>query len=100
MSSASLTPAQIWQALDEVADPEIPVVSLVEMGIVRDVAVSASGAVTVQMTPTFAGCPALHVMREDIAAKLEELGATAVTVETILSPPGAATGLSPKPAPS
>jgi ring-1,2-phenylacetyl-CoA epoxidase subunit PaaD len=87
MSSASLTPAQIWQALDEVADPEIPVVSLVEMGIVRDVAVSASGAVTVQMTPTFAGCPALHVMREDIAAKLEELGATAVTVETILSPP-------------
>jgi ring-1,2-phenylacetyl-CoA epoxidase subunit PaaD len=87
MSSATLTPAQIWQALDEVADPEIPVVSLVEMGIVRDVAVSASGAVTVQMTPTFAGCPALHVMREDIAAKLEELGATAVTVETILSPP-------------
>jgi len=87
MSQSTCTPEEIWQALDEVHDPEIPVVSLVEMGIVRDVAVDTTGRVKVTMTPTFAGCPALHVMREDIVAKLEGMGVTAVSVETVLSPP-------------
>ena len=61
------TAAAVWRALDGVMDPEIPVVSVVEMGIVRDVAVSAEG-IAVTMTPTFAGCPALDVMRRDIEA--------------------------------
>jgi ring-1,2-phenylacetyl-CoA epoxidase subunit PaaD len=91
----SLTPEQIWQALTEVCDPEIPVVSLVEMGIIRDVTARDDGAVTVAMTPTFAGCPALHVMREDIEAKLKEMGATAVTVETTLSPPWSSDWITP-----
>jgi ring-1,2-phenylacetyl-CoA epoxidase subunit PaaD len=69
MSQSTFTPEEIWQALDEIQDPEIPVVSLVEMGIVRDVTVEATGRVMVKMTPTFAGCPALHVMREDIVTK-------------------------------
>ena len=46
---------QIWQALTEVKDPEIPVVSLVEMGIVRDIVVAADGQITVKMTPTCSG---------------------------------------------
>ena len=75
----------LWQALDEVKDPEIPVVSVVEMGIVR--AVETSGeAVTVTMTPTFSGCPALQVMKDDIEAKLLDLGVAEVEVKTVLSP--------------
>ncbi|MBX3055230.1 MAG: phenylacetate-CoA oxygenase subunit PaaJ [Anaerolineae bacterium] len=76
----------IWQALEEVKDPELPHVSVVEMGIVRDVQVEA-GRVHVKMTPTFSGCPALDVMRQDIAAKVRELGFAQVTVETVLHPP-------------
>lgn len=78
---------QIWQALGEVKDPEIPVVSLVEMGIVRDVLVADDGRVTVKMTPTFSGCPALEQMRQEIIAKVRSLGVVDVQVETVLSPP-------------
>lgn len=77
--------ADIWRALEEVRDPEIPVVSVVEMGIIRAVDVSAAG-VNVTMTPTFAGCPALEVMRSDIAAAVRRLGAESVVVTTALHP--------------
>ncbi len=79
--------AVVWQALAEVKDPEIPLVSLVEMGIVRDVAVAEDGTVTVQMTPTFSGCPALEVMRREITEAVQGLGAAAVNVEMVLNPP-------------
>lgn len=84
--TTSITSDQIWQVLNQVKDPEIPVVSLVEMGIVRDVVVDESGVV-VTMTPTFSGCPALHVMQRDIETAVRQLGVTKVTVETILHPP-------------
>ena len=83
--SVPLQPDAIWEALDEVKDPEIPVISLVEMGIVRDVAVDGS-AISVTITPTFSGCPALHVMEQDIEARLRLLGATAVSVNVTLHP--------------
>ncbi|MDT8304994.1 MAG: 1,2-phenylacetyl-CoA epoxidase subunit PaaD [Anaerolineae bacterium] len=83
---AALTEITVWQALESVKDPEIPVVSVVEMGIVRDVTVDGD-RVSVKMTPTFSGCPALDVMREQIAACVRDLGAAEVTVETVLSPP-------------
>ncbi len=76
----------IWAALAEVADPEIPVVSLVEMGIVRGVALDGQ-EVTVSITPTFSGCPALHTMQADIVARLKALGCASVRVETVLHPP-------------
>ncbi len=76
----------IWNALYEVPDPEIPVVSLVEMGIVREVRLLPD-MVQVTMTPTFSGCPALKVMEETIEAKLREIGFSRVVVKTTLSPP-------------
>ncbi len=76
----------IWAALAEVADPEIPVVSLVEMGIVRGVALDGQN-VTVTITPTFSGCPALHAMQADIVTRLKALGCAEVRVETVLHPP-------------
>ena len=66
--------AQVWDALAEIPDPEIPVVSLVDLGVVRDVQVD-NGHVRVEFTPTFLGCPALEVMRDQMARRIEELGA-------------------------
>jgi ring-1,2-phenylacetyl-CoA epoxidase subunit PaaD len=69
-----VTAAEVWDALAELPDPEIPVVSLVELGVVRDVEVDGD-RVRVAFTPTFLGCPALEVMRAQMAARIEELGA-------------------------
>lgn len=76
---------QIWQALDDVKDPEIPVVSLVEMGIVRDVAIH-DNRVIVTITPTFSGCPALHAMKADIVECLNMLGYANVEIQTTFTP--------------
>ena len=64
----------VWDALAEIPDPEIPVISLVELGVVRDFAVE-NGRVRVEFTPTFLGCPALEVMRDAMAEKVRALGA-------------------------
>jgi ring-1,2-phenylacetyl-CoA epoxidase subunit PaaD len=65
---------QVWDVLAEIPDPEIPVVSLVDLGVVRDVRVEDS-RVHVEFTPTFLGCPALEVMRGAMEARIAELGA-------------------------
>jgi ring-1,2-phenylacetyl-CoA epoxidase subunit PaaD len=71
-----LTEALVWEALAEIPDPEIPVISLVDLGVVKDVQVRG-GTVHVEFTPTFLGCPALEVMRDAIEEKLRGLGAEA-----------------------
>lgn len=76
---------KIWEVLSEVKDPEIPVVSLVEMGIVRAVAIQGE-KVTVRMTPTFSGCPAMQVMQNEVLRRLQEAGAAPVEVEISHSP--------------
>ncbi|MFQ5614499.1 MAG: 1,2-phenylacetyl-CoA epoxidase subunit PaaD [Anaerolineae bacterium] len=81
----TLTIEDIWQALDDIKDPEIPVVSLVELGIVRDVGVTG-GKVTVTITPTFSGCPALNVMKAAIAERLLGMGVASVEVRQVVSP--------------
>jgi ring-1,2-phenylacetyl-CoA epoxidase subunit PaaD len=64
----------IWDALAEIPDPEIPVISLVDLGVVRDVTVEGDH-VRVEFTPTFLGCPALEVMRNAMEEKIRELDA-------------------------
>jgi ring-1,2-phenylacetyl-CoA epoxidase subunit PaaD len=76
-----VTAKQVWDALAEIPDPEIPVVSLVDLGVVRDVQVR-NGQVHVEFTPTFLGCPALEVMRDEMARRIEELGAE-VDIEVV-----------------
>ena len=66
----------MWAAIGEVTDPEIPVVSLVEMGVIRDVRVDGD-RVHIELVPTFLGCPALDVMRREVAEKVAALGAEA-----------------------
>jgi ring-1,2-phenylacetyl-CoA epoxidase subunit PaaD len=66
--------AQVWEALEEIPDPEIPVVSLVELGVIRSVDVQ-NGHVRIEFTPTFLGCPALEAMKRAMEEKVTELGA-------------------------
>jgi ring-1,2-phenylacetyl-CoA epoxidase subunit PaaD len=61
--------AQVWEALEEIPDPEIPVVSLVELGVIRSVDVE-NGHVRIEFTPTFLGCPALEVMKRAMEEKI------------------------------
>ena len=77
---------QVWAALEDVKDPEIPVVSVVEMGIVREVAVEPD-RVVVTITPTFSGCPALVAMQDGIVERLKRLGIENVDLRVVLSPP-------------
>ena len=81
-----ITEREIWHLLEDVADPELPIVNLVEMGIVRGVEVDDQGSVTVIITPTFTGCPALHTMQGDIQARLEQAGIENSHVEVTLAP--------------
>jgi ring-1,2-phenylacetyl-CoA epoxidase subunit PaaD len=68
-----VTAEAVWAALGEIPDPEIPVISLVDLGVIRGVAVEGR-RVHVEFTPTFLGCPALEVMRDAMAARIGELG--------------------------
>lgn len=81
-----LTVEQVWAALEDVKDPEIPVVSVVEMGIIHAVQVE-DGRVTIQMTPTFVGCPALDMMRGAMRERIAALGAREVNVHLTFDPP-------------
>lgn len=75
----------VLAALSDVMDPEVPVLSVVELGIIRDVAV-ASDCTTVTVTPTYSGCPAMRVIEQDIVAALHERGIANVVVTTSYSP--------------
>ena len=74
-----------WEVLNGIPDPEIPVISIVELGIVREVTVSGS-RVEVAITPTYSGCPALDAIEEDIGSRLRESGFSEVIVTQQLSP--------------
>jgi ring-1,2-phenylacetyl-CoA epoxidase subunit PaaD len=78
--------AAIWRALETVTDPEIPVISVVDMGIIADVRVE-DRRVAVDMTPTFVGCPALDMIRENIASAVRAAGEVEVQVNVVFDPP-------------
>jgi ring-1,2-phenylacetyl-CoA epoxidase subunit PaaD len=69
-----VTAEQVWDALAGIPDPEIPVISLVDLGVVRDVAVEDE-RVRIEFTPTFLGCPALETMRAAMEERIRDLGA-------------------------
>ena len=76
----------IHAALEHVMDPEIPTLNVVEMGMIADVRLEPSGVV-VDMTPTFAGCPALNFIQEDIRKTVTGVGEPRVTVNVVFDPP-------------
>ncbi len=91
----SLTAEQAWEVLARVADPEIPVISVTELGIVRDVRTEGD-AVEVVVTPTYSGCPATEAIEQSIAAALREAGAADVRIEQRLAPPWTTEWIAPQ----
>lgn len=76
---------EYWRAVGEVLDPEVPVLSVVDLGIVRDVR-EEGGTVVVDVTPTYSGCPAMQVIERDIIDALTRAGAAEVRVNTVYQP--------------
>jgi ring-1,2-phenylacetyl-CoA epoxidase subunit PaaD len=87
--------ARARAAAATVVDPEMPMLTLADLGVLRGVEVDADGAVTVTITPTYSGCPAVEVMREDLRARLGEAGYARVEVRTVLWPPWSTDWISP-----
>lgn len=80
-----ISESMVWDWLEGVPDPEIPVISVVDLGVIRDVKV-AGDDVTVTLTPTYSGCPAMSVIAMDIEVALAKQGARNVTLKTQLAP--------------
>jgi ring-1,2-phenylacetyl-CoA epoxidase subunit PaaD len=78
-----VTEAAIWELLEHVSDPEVPVLTIVDLGVVRSVSI-AEGHCTVTITPTYSGCPAMQVIEQGIREILN--GVIPVNIVTILSP--------------
>ena len=85
---------QVLEWLSEVADPEIPVLTITDLGIVRDV--DCSDGVTVSLTPTYSGCPATEAIESSVVAALQERGVDDVTIRRVLSPPWTTDWISPE----
>lgn len=77
--------AEIWELLEGVFDPEVPVLTVVDLGVVRSVKVT-DNSIHIVITPTYSGCPAMKVIEEDILALLKEHGHENVTIELVLAP--------------
>lgn len=77
---------KLWQVLETVSDPEVPVLSVVDLGIVRSVEIINQDAVCVTVTPTYSGCPATEVINISIRMALLEAGYKQVEIKTVLSP--------------
>ena len=75
------------QIAAEVTDPELPMLTLEDLGVLREVELTADGTVIASLTPTYSGCPAMAEMRADVAARLRDAGFEHVEIRTVLDPP-------------
>ena len=81
MTPVKYNKAEILELLKDVVDPEIPTISLIDLGVITEVIIDPENHVTVKMTPTFTGCPAMDYMRENVEQVLAENGISKFTVE-------------------
>ena len=85
MVAADLSKEQVFEWLANVPDPEIPVLSILDLGIVRDV--ELGDTITVSLAPTYSGCPATEVIESSVLRELERHGLEDVAIRRVLSPP-------------
>nr|WP_294862443.1 1,2-phenylacetyl-CoA epoxidase subunit PaaD [uncultured Fluviicola sp.] len=78
--------ATIWHYLEDVPDPEVPVLSVIDLGIVRGVKVISGKEVEITITPTYSGCPAMNYIEKNIREILTEKGIETIHIQTVLSP--------------
>lgn len=94
MVETSYKAEQILSWLSDVADPEIPVLTIMDLGIVRGV--DCSDGVEVALAPTYSGCPATEAIEQSVVAALEEQGVADVRIKRVLSPPWTTDWISPE----
>lgn len=80
------TELKIWNLAATVVDPEVPVVTIEDLGVLRHVKLTDDGGVVVELTPTYSGCPAIDAMRDDVVSVITEAGYARVRVEVVLAP--------------
>lgn len=76
-----------WDVASGVTDPELPMLTLADLGVLRDVRQDEDGTIAVSITPTYSGCPAMATMRDDLVHRLTDAGFESVRVKVRLSPP-------------
>ncbi|MCE2870639.1 MAG: phenylacetate-CoA oxygenase subunit PaaJ [Oxalobacteraceae bacterium] len=86
---------QLWECLSAVSDPEIPVISVVDLGIVRELTWLDTDVCEVTITPTYSGCPAMQVIAENVELALRSLGVQKISIRTQLSPAWTTDWMSP-----
>lgn len=84
--SRTAAEAAVWEIAATVADPEIPVLTIEDLGVLRAVNIDDDGAVTVTITPTYSGCPAMDAIRDDVITALATQGYANVRVALVLAP--------------
>lgn len=77
----------ILKLLSEIPDPEIPVISIIDLGVIRDINIENENSIQLKITPTYSGCPAMKQIEADVRKKLTENGFTIITINTVFSPP-------------
>ena len=76
----------IFTLLSEIPDPEIPVISIIELGVIRNIEIINDTTISLKITPTYSGCPAMKQIEDDVRKKLSENGFTTIDIKTIFSP--------------
>lgn len=84
--SRTQTERRVWEVLEDVADPEIPVLSIVDLGIVRYARQESEGVIRVGITPTYSGCPATAVIKASVGQALRQSGFDSFVLEDVLAP--------------
>jgi ring-1,2-phenylacetyl-CoA epoxidase subunit PaaD len=95
-ASARLDEQRARRIAAEVPDPELPMLTLADLGVLREVRATEDGTVVASLTPTYSGCPALAEMRADVAARLRAAGFARVEIRTVLDPPWSTDRISPE----
>jgi ring-1,2-phenylacetyl-CoA epoxidase subunit PaaD len=90
------TKEHILALLSEIPDPEIPVITIIELGVIRDIDITDDQTISLKITPTYSGCPAMKQIEDDVRKKLSEKGFTTITINTIFSPPWTTDWITPE----
>lgn len=90
------TQQNILSLLSEIPDPEIPVITIVELGVIRNVRPINETSIELDITPTYSGCPAMKQIEDDVRKKLKEKGFTDIKINTVFSPPWTTDWITPE----
>jgi ring-1,2-phenylacetyl-CoA epoxidase subunit PaaD len=90
------TAEDIFTLLSEIPDPEIPVISIIELGVIRNIEIINDTTISLKITPTYSGCPAMKQIEDDVRKKLSENGFTTIDIKTIFSPPWTTDWITPE----